>query len=163
MHCKWNSLTIICTLVVLVAPLLQVPSQSPSTGTCEDDTGLPWKQDDKMTRWQDDKMTTQDCPGNKACDPFALKFISYCCSYISIEWLTDSENLLPTLNHTFKSWSRDFSWWRKNYCFFVEPFHRDIATSKLSPQVACNAYFRQRSAHSRPSPYSTRASRLLGS
>ena len=121
-YCKWNSLTIICTLVVLVAPLLQVPSQSPSTGTCEDDTGLPWKQDDKMTRWQDDKMTTQDCPGNKACDPFALKFISYCCSYISIEWLTDSENLLPTLNHTFKSWSRDFSWWRKNYCFLLNLF-----------------------------------------
>ena len=79
-------------------------------------------QDDKMTRWQDDKMTTQDCPGNKACDPFALKFISYCCSYISIEWLTDSENLLPTLNHTFKSWSRDFSWWRKNYCFLLNLF-----------------------------------------
>ena len=76
----------------------------------------------KMTRWQDDKMTTQDCPGNKACDPFALKFISYCCSYISIEWLTDSENLLPTLNHTFKSWSRDFSWWRKNYCFLLNLF-----------------------------------------
>ena len=117
-YCILNSLTTICTLVVLVAPLLQVPSQSPSTGTCEDDTGLPWKQDDKMTRWQDDKMTTQDCPGNKACDPFALKFMSYCCSYISIDWLTDIENLLPTLNHTFKSWSRDFSWWRKNYCFF---------------------------------------------
>ena len=77
-----------------------------------------WHRTALETRWQDDKMTTQDCPGNKACDPFALKFMSYCCSYISIDWLTDIENLLPTLNHTFKSWSRDFSWWRKNYCFF---------------------------------------------
>ena len=122
-----------------------------------------WHRTALETRWQDDKMTTQDCPGNKACDPFALKFMSYCCSYISIDWLTDSENLLPTLNHTFKSWSRDFSWWRKNYCFFVEPVHPYIPTSKLFFQVACNVYFRQRSAHSRPSPYSTRVSRLLGS
>ena len=36
-------LTVIIPVVVLVAPLLQVPSHSPSTGVSDDDTLNPWK------------------------------------------------------------------------------------------------------------------------